>query len=100
VEVTTTHEQRTRERIESEHELAKQALNIATQQLQSAKQRSDVLAERTTLIEKSFKAGETSLPDFLRALSLSSQAQSAYLRQVAKTHFATARFNQSLGVTP
>ena len=100
VEVSTTHEQRTHERIESEHELAKQALTFAQQQLQSAKERADLLNERTALIEKSFKAGETSLPDYLRAVSLSSQAQTAYLRQISKTYLATARFNQSLGVMP
>lgn len=100
VEVSTTQEQRTHERIESEHELAKQALTFAQQQLQSAKQRADLLNERTALIEMSFKAGETSLPDYLRAVSLSSQAQTAYLRQISKTYLATARFNQSLGVMP
>jgi len=100
VEVAETQEQRTRERIASEYELAKQALAIGHQQLQSAKQRADLLNERTALIEKSFKAGETSLPEFLRAVSLSAQAQTAYLRQISKTHLATARFNQSLGVTP
>ena len=100
VEVSTTQEQRTQERIESEHELAKQALTFAQQQLQSAKERADLLNERTALIEKSFKAGETSLPDYLRAVSLSSQAQTAYLRQISKTYLATARFNQSLGVMP
>ena len=100
VEVSTTQEQRTHERIESEHELAKQALTFAQQQLQSAKERADLLNERTALIEKSFKAGETSLPDYLRAVSLSSQAQTAYLRQISKTYLATARFNQSLGVMP
>lgn len=100
VEVAETQEHRTRERIESEYELAKQSLTFAQQQLQSAKQRADLLNERTALIEKSFKAGETSLPDYLRAVSLSAQAQTAYLRQISKTHLATARFNQSLGVTP
>ena len=100
VEVAEIQEQRTRERIASEYELAKQALTIGQQQLQSAKQRADLLNERTALIERSFKAGETSLPDYLRAVSLSFQAQTAYLRQISKTHLATARFNQSLGVTP
>jgi len=100
LEVAETQEQRTRERIESEHELAKGALVFAQQQLQSNKQRADLLNERTALIEKSFKAGETSLPDYLRAVFLSAQAQTAYLRQISKTHLAAARFNQSLGVTP
>jgi outer membrane protein TolC len=100
LEVAETQEQRTRERIESEHELAKGALAFAQQQLQSNKQRADLLNERTALIEKSFKAGETSLPDYLRAVLLSAQAQTAYLRQISKTHLAAARFNQSLGATP
>jgi len=100
LEVASAQEMRTLEYLMSEHQLAKEGLSNANLQLQSAKQRSDLLTERTQLIEKSFKAGETSLPDYLRAMSMSTSAQNAYQRQIIKTHLAIARFNQSLGVTP
>jgi len=100
VNASDINEQRVQEKVASEFALAKEVLVAAKSQLEAEKERSNLLTERFQLLEKSFKAGETSLPEYLRALSLASQAQSSYLRQMSQTHLATAKFNQSLGVMP
>jgi cobalt-zinc-cadmium efflux system outer membrane protein len=52
------------------------------------------------LIDKSFRAGETPLPDLLRALAIASQADSAVARLTAALGLARARLEQSLGELP
>ena len=58
------------------------------------------LRERATLIDKSFRAGETPLPELLRALNTAAQAESAVARQTAALGLARARLQQSLGILP
>jgi hypothetical protein len=59
-----------------------------------------VLRERATLIDTSFKAGETPLPERLRAQSSAAQAEAAATRQRAALAAATARLLQAQGVLP
>ena len=53
-----------------------------------------------SLIDKSFRAGETPLPDLLRALAAAAQADSAVARQTAALGLARARLQQTLGLLP
>jgi cobalt-zinc-cadmium efflux system outer membrane protein len=57
-------------------------------------------ANAPALIDKSFRAGETPLPDLLRALAAAAQADSAVARQTAALGLARARLQQALGLLP
>ena len=59
-----------------------------------------LLRERAVLLEKSFRAGETALPDILRALAAAAQAESSHARQQALLDQASMRLAQALGVMP
>lgn len=100
LDVAETHEQRLRERLDSETAVARDALRSAEAQLQAETARASLLRERSTLIDKSFRAGETSLPELLRALAAVAQADSAVARQTAALGLARARLQQSLGLLP
>jgi hypothetical protein len=52
------------------------------------------------LIDKSFRAGETALPEMLRALAAAASAESAYARQQIHHQLAIARLEQALGLLP
>ena len=51
-------------------------------------------------MENSFKAGETALPDLLRAVTAATQAQAELARSQAVLAQATSRLHQALGVMP
>jgi outer membrane protein, heavy metal efflux system len=98
--VAQTHEQRLRERLDSEIVAARDALRSVQAQLEAETSRARLLRERAALIDKSFRAGETPLPDLLRALAAAAQADSAAARQTAALGLARARLQQTLGVLP
>ena len=98
--VAETHEQRLRERLESERQSSGQALQAAVAQLLAETRRSRLLRERASLFDQSFKAGETPLPDLLRALAAAAQADSAAARQTAALGLARARLQHTLGFLP
>ncbi len=100
VETARIHSERLAQRHALELRTARQAVVSAEQQLASARLRAELLQERTQLLDKSFRAGETALPDLLRALDVNSQAVGAFARQRAALGLARARLQQSLGVTP
>ena len=62
--------------------------------------RASLLRERATLIDQSFQAGETALPDLLRARAAAAQAEASALRQRLASRLAMARLQQALGVHP
>ena len=95
-----THEQRLRERLDSDIAAARDAQRSAEAQLEAESARARLLRERATLIDKSFRAGETPLPDLLRALAAATQADSAVARQTAALGLARARLQQTLGLLP
>jgi len=99
-DVAEAHEQRLREQIESDLTAARDAQRSAEAQLAAETARAALLQERASLIEQSFRAGETPLPDLLRALAASAQADSAVARQTAALGLARARLQQSLGLLP
>ncbi len=100
LDVAQTHEQRLRERLDNEIVTARDALRSAQAQLDAETARARLLRERATLIDKSFRAGETPLPDLLRALAAASQADSAAARQTTALGLTRARLQQALGLFP
>lgn len=100
LDVAQTQEQRLRERVDSDIAAARDAQRSAQAQLGAETARARLLRERATLIDKSFRAGETPLPDLLRALAAASQADSAAARQTAALGLARARLQQALGLLP
>lgn len=91
---------RTAERLASELMLARDRLDLEASQSRSAKERADLLAERARLIEKSFRAGESSLTELLRAFALQGESALALARRQELFNFARAQVNQALGVMP
>jgi outer membrane protein TolC len=100
LDVAGTYAQRLRERVDSDIAAARDARESARSQLDAEVARARLLRERATLIDKSFRAGETPLPDLLRALAAAAQADSAVVRQTAALGLANARLEQSLGLLP
>lgn len=100
LDVAQTHEQRLRERLDSDVAAARDAQRSAQAQLDAETARARLLRERATLIDQSFRAGETPLPDLLRALAAAAQADSAAARQTAALGLARARLQQALGLLP
>lgn len=100
LDVAVTHEQRLRERLESERSSSGQAVQAAVAQSQAETTRARLLRARASLFDQSFKAGETPLPDLLRALVAAAQADSAAARQTAALGLARARLQHTLGLLP
>jgi outer membrane protein TolC len=100
LEVIRLQEQRFRERQAVDVRTAREALENAEQQVLKEQARLALLRERAQLLDKSFRAGETPLPDLLRAVASAAQAEGAAARQQSAVGAARARLNQSLGVTP
>jgi outer membrane protein TolC len=100
LEVALAEERRQRMRLESEAGTARVALAAAEEQLRAEERRAELLRERAALIDKSFRAGETPLPELLRARLASTQAQSALAAQRAALGLALARLNQIDGQLP
>jgi len=100
LDTAETLQARTRDRLGADIALARERSQQAERQLEAERERASLLRERALLIDKSFRAGESSLPELLRALSAASQAEAALARQQAVLGLARARFNQSLGLLP
>ena len=92
--------QRLRERLDSDLTQAQQALQAEEARLRAEAKRAQLLRERAALIDKSFRAGESALPDLLRALHAAAQADGAVARQTAAKGLALARLQQALGLLP
>jgi cobalt-zinc-cadmium efflux system outer membrane protein len=100
LDVAETTEQRLREHQAADVAVARAGLQSATRQLDSTRTRAQLLRERAQLIEASFKAGESSLPDLLRAANAAAQADAALARQQAALGLAHAQLQQALGLLP
>jgi outer membrane protein TolC len=100
VEVTLAEERRTRERLAAELASATALASATEQQVAQEESRAALLRERARLIERSFRAGETALPELLRTLSAAAQAESSLARQRAELGLARARVQQAAGVLP
>lgn len=100
LDVARVQAERVAERQALDARTAREALDAAQRQLASEQTRAALLQERARLLEKSFKAGETPLPDLLRALAGAAQAEGALARQRSAAGLSRARLHQSLGLTP
>ncbi|KQV50406.1 hypothetical protein ASC95_13600 [Pelomonas sp. Root1217] len=100
VDLALTQQQRTRDRLAVELELARSQLQGAEVQADLETQRTTLLRERADHIDKAFKAGEAPLPELLRALSAAAQAEAASERQQAHLRLAQARLQQAQGLLP
>lgn len=100
LDVAQAAELRTTERLAAEVAVAQAAIRSAEQQLDAERQRAELLRERADLISQSFKAGETPLPELLRALSAAAQADTSLARQQVALGLAHARLHQAFGTLP
>lgn len=88
------------QQVEAEVAIARQAQAAAQQQQRDEAERARLLRQRAVLVEKSFKAGETALPEMLRALAAAVQAEAGASKAQAASAQAMARLRQALGVMP
>ncbi len=93
-------EQRTRARLATEIELARLQKQSAHAQAELERQRATLLRDRARHIQKSFDAGESALPELLRALTAAAQADSASARQQMAVGIAQLRLQHALGTAP
>lgn len=100
LDLAQTQAQRTRERLQADWALAQSQLSQSLVQLQTERERASLLGERARLIDKSFRAGETALPEMLRALASAHSAESAFARQQINYQLAITRLEQALGILP
>lgn len=98
--IAQTQQQRTDERLAADVAIAQAAVQTAEQQLEADRQRSALLQERASLIDRSFKTGETPLPDLLRALAAAAQAHTNFSRQQVALGLARARLQHAFGILP
>ena len=100
LDIAQAEERRVRERLAAEAATARSAVAISEQQLATEQSRVALLRERAQLIEKSFKAGESALPELLRAVGAVAQAEAAHTRVRVSLGLARAQLHQSLGLLP
>ena len=100
LEVAEANERRLNDQLDADLQIAREALVRATRQLDTTQTRSTLLRERAQLIERSFKAGETPLPELLRAVNAAARADAALVRQRAVLGLAHAQLQQALGILP
>lgn len=91
---------RTRLELAAELAIARDARQAADRQAALQRERAALLRQRVTLLDKSFRAGETGLPELLLAAQAVAQAEAALARQQAAQGNARARFLQASGVLP
>ncbi len=91
---------RLREQLEAELQTARETLRTAEAQAQGTAEQARLLRERAALLQRSFQAGETALPELLRALSAAAQADASLHQSQAALGLAQAQLKQSLGLLP
>lgn len=91
---------RLREQLEAELQTAQEALRTAEAQAQGSAEQAQLLRQRAALLQRSFQAGETALPELLRALWAAAQAEAGFHQSQAALGLAQARLKQSLGLLP
>ena len=100
LDIAQARERSLRLRIEADINIARSAAVLAERQLGAEESRAALLRERAQLIGQSFRAGQTALPEQLRALAAADQAAGSLARQRAELGLARARLKQSLGILP
>lgn len=100
LDVAQAQENRLRQRVQADVAAARSALDAAQRQLAVEQERAKLLRDRASLVDRSFRAGETALPELLRAIGSASQADAAALRQEIQLERARARLLQAMGIQP
>lgn len=100
LDIAQRKEQVLRAQLSARMESAKAAAEASQLQLQTEREKASLLNERAKLIRASFNAGETSLPELLRAASAAAQADYSAARQEAAFGLARARLQQAYGQLP
>lgn len=100
LELARARESRLRVELASQLEIAHAGLEAARRNLADEEQRARLLRERFTLLERSWRAGNTALPDLLRALTAAAEADGELQRKKAALDLAHARVQQALGILP
>jgi outer membrane protein TolC len=100
LDVAVATAQRLRRQLQADVDTSRALAQAAFRQITDQQERVRLLRERATLLDRSFRAGETSLPDMLRVLSAAAQADAALERQRADAGLARARLEHALGHQP
>ncbi len=100
LDIADANERRLRDQLQADLQAARSAVQRGAEQLLGARERTALLRERAQLIDTSFKAGETPLPDLLRAVNAAAQADAALARQQAALGLAHAQLQQASGISP
>ncbi len=100
LDIAQRKEQVLRAQLSARMESAKAAAEASQLQLQTEREKAALLNERAKLIRAAFNAGETSLPELLRAASAAAQADYSAARQEAAFGLARARLQQAYGQLP
>lgn len=100
LDVALSEERRLRERLGADADMARSAMASAEQQVTAAQSRAALLRERAQLIDKSFRAGDSALPELLRALGAAAHAEATSARATTALGAARAHLHQTLGLLP
>ncbi|GGH67261.1 hypothetical protein GCM10010975_36910 [Comamonas phosphati] len=100
LEVAQSKEQVRRSALAAGIDNAKAAAQSLQDQLEAERSKASMFRERAQLIRTSFDAGETSLPELLRATNAAAQADFSVASQEAALGLARARLRQAYGQLP
>lgn len=100
LDVALATEQRLQRQLRADLDASRAESEAAERLIAEQQTRARLLRERSSLVDRSFRAGETSLPEMLRVLSSVAQADAALERQRAAAGLARARLLQALGIQP
>lgn len=93
-------EQRLRRQLAADLALARGQLDASRAAITAETERAELLRERARHLKRAFDAGETALPELLRAIAAAGQATAAAHRQQALLAQAQGRLQQALGQLP
>ncbi len=99
-ETALAEQAQTQRHLSAQLELAQAQWASTQAQATSEQERARLLRQRGQWLQRSFSAGETSLPDLLRALTAAAQAEAASARQQAALTQAWARLQHAQGLMP
>lgn len=100
LDVARLSEQRLRERLEGELHIALEALTALRARQSDRARQAALLRARATLLRQAYVAGQTPLPELLRALAAADRAEADLARDRAALGRAHDRLKQALGELP